>query len=57
MTTYSEMVDEAEEAGQIFDELGDSVCQPVLDRIGDRDWTGSAADWELLRETAAEMDE
>ena len=56
METYREMVEAAEEAGQIYDELGDSLCQPVLDEIGDREWTGSRHDWRLLYETADEMD-
>ena len=54
--TFSEMVNDAEMDGQIFDELGQSKCQPVLDAIGEREWSGSAADWELIRATAAEMD-
>lgn len=54
---YREMVEAAKAAGQIYDETGDSECQPVLDRIGEREWTGSCADWRLLERTADEMDD
>lgn len=57
MQTYREMVESADAAGQIYDETGESLCQPVIDAIGDREWTGSRDDWRLLYETADEMDE
>ena len=56
MKTNVEMVDEAEAEGQIFDEIGESLCQPVIDACEPREWTGSAADWSILRDKAEELD-